>query len=312
MSCSILTPERWELLLENGLTKEETAELITHLESACPDCDRFLSQIKGSTEHDLRQMFNDIPVDEIDFLKEDSSRKPIQKTNPSDLVNTSAGSKQADDSLPSPVATPKRRLLTALLGGTTFSPVLASGIAVFALLTVGVLVQLQVEDVPMRTEKGISEPEISSLNLQFATGHKLDEDFIVKRGVNGGQYTHNDTLYLHYELPVKGYVYLIGYQGQGNVDILYPSNTDRAIIQDVGQYSLPAGNAANKGIPLDNIHGRYIVIGVYSPDSLNPDKQIFPLLEESVDIVSGSVDKQKIEILGKDIVVDVIYFDVQA
>jgi hypothetical protein len=308
MSCTILTPERWELFLKNGLSKEETAELIVHLESACPDCDQFFSQIRKSTEHDLRHMFNNIPENELDFIKKDTSRQVTGESNPSGV---SAGHvKTAKPS--SPDISPKRGLLTVLLGGGPFSPGLAGGLAIFVLIAVGLLVQLQVEDVPMQTEKGISNVTASSLNLQFATGHKSNNEFIVERGVNGGQYTRDDTLYLHYKLPVKGYVYLIGYQAKGNVDVLYPHDPDRMNIQDIGEYSIPAGNATDEGISLNNINGRYLVIGIYSPDSLEMDKQLLPVVEQSVDSTTGSINQQKMESLGKDIVVDVVYFDVRA
>ena len=131
MSCSILTPERWEQLLKNGLTKEETAELISHLESACPDCDQFFSQIQDSAEHDLRHMFNEIPVDELDFLQQTPAHndKKNDKT-----AATSDGRAKSHESIPPDISS-QRGLLGILSGISPFAPALAGGgVAVIALV----------------------------------------------------------------------------------------------------------------------------------------------------------------------------------
>jgi len=316
MTCKILTEDRWARFLEGTLNKDEKAIIRAHMDTDCPDCEYLLRSINPNQAKYLRFLFNDkvarreersvspetvIPLDDDRMVAagdyegklEIAETPAIQRNNISSI----------DD------AKPSRKYL---------APVWAGGIAALFLITVGILPQFFVSNGQpssslndagqLQFDKGDMKPLIP-VRLQFVTGH-LDENnhYSFSRGVVGRQYSESDSLFLHYDMPADGYVYLLGYQAGKGVELISPA---QVVFQSAGSYNLPSSKQ-EQGISLKGIRGAYAVIGLYSPVLLDNLDEVLAVVRRAVDPATGAVDEAALNSIDQAVAIDVIHFDVTA
>ena len=190
-------------------------------------------------------------------------------------------------------------------------PVWISGIAALLLITVSILPQLMsTNELNNPSQSQILKGDVKVLmpiRLQFVTG-RLGENnsYTFTRGVTGRQYSESDALFLHYNLPDDGYVYLFSYQSGKGVEFL---SSVQPVLQPAGPYNLPP-DLHDKGISLKGVHGAYAVIGLYSPAPLKNPDQMPAVIRRAVDPGTGVVNRGILHSLGQAVTIEVIHFDV--
>lgn len=314
MTCKILTEERWARFLEGTLNTQEKAIIKAHMDTDCPDCEYLLRSINPNQAKYLRFLFNDkvagrealsgspdavIPLDDDYAAVTGDSENVIKIAEPPAMQNNTTSG--IDD------ARPSRKYRAPLWMG---------GIAALLLITVGFLPQfIASNEQPspslndsgqLQFNKGDVKP-LMPIRLQFVTGHLDDKNhYMFSRGVIGRQYSESDSLFLHYDLPDDGYVYLLGYQANKGVELISPA---QAAFRSAGSYNLPS-NKQEQGISLKGIHGAYAVIGLYSPVPLENLDEILAVIKRAVDPDSGVVDEAALNVINQAVAIDVIHFDV--
>ena len=293
MSCPILTPDRWQRLLESRLTAGESIELLEHLASDCPACEQFFESMDDEMEARMRLL--------------------LQTADPTQPASVSAESREAFRAVMRGVnevraarsAAPWRRWIGSFPSRP--SAVLAGGVAV-VVLAISVFLYLRQ---PLQTEKGAA-PAAASIHLEFAVGARQPQGrVVVNRGVLGERYSAASSVFLRFDVPARSYVYVVGYREIGDMRLLVPGPVDQKEPYAAGAHDVRP-NGQGGGIPLSGIQGRYVIVSVASAAPLNPDAQLMPIIRQAVDPVTGRVDQAWVARFGGGIAIDAVYFDVQA
>jgi hypothetical protein len=285
MKCGILTEERWQRLLDDRLTQEESAELRMHLSSDCQACESFFAEMDEATEERLRLIF--------------------QNVSPSDRIPVTAEARKAFREVMQQV----REARTLPVWRRFPAPRWAGAMAASVLVVIGSLLYWNALQQPAQTEKGPATL-IPAIELEFAIGHRqADGRLSVDRGELGKSYNPSDLLFLRFQNPAGGYIYLLGRQGDAT-ELLFPKKPDRVRPLPAGEHLIPSGDQP-AGIPLQGLEGRYMVVVVYSPKPLDHE-QIISLINQSVDPSTGSVNREALSRIGEGIAMDTVYFDVHA
>lgn len=302
MKCKVFTEERYIKLLEDRLTPEESVEVREHLrEDDCEECDEFFMSLEGEYDRQLHVIFNKLV---------DSSCVTVPS-----MKDVESEADVASDRTGYNVKQPSRwrHWLNISVGSSSNAGVWTGAAALLVLAVAGILQQLTL--MPVAGSQRIAKGEIahqSSINLTFATSKRDHSgNMNLSRGMMGGVYDSNDTLILHYQIPSPGYVYVVGYHGNKSVELLFPQEAGKAGMQSAGDHTV-AYDDTIRGIPLDGLHGRYIIIGIYSPKPLDPEEQVLPLVQHSASSMSGPLRQELEDAMGDSVAVDVVYFDVRA
>ena len=315
MTCKILTEDLWARFLEGSLNDREKAILREHMDTDCPDCEYLLRSINRDQAKYLRFLFN-----------EKMARREAQNTSPDMIVpldedqfDAELDGQESDTNVVDLASIPLGKSQRRVDGKTPRkyrAPIWAGGIAALLLITVGVLPRFQSDDErtfsPLNdsARSQITKGDVNVLRpiqLQFVIG-SLDDNghYTFTRGVNGRKYSKSDSLFLHYDLPGDGYVYLLGYEAGKGVEIVAPAQAE---FQSAGSYSLPPNSQA-KGLSLEGIHGPYSVIALYAQQSLDNLDEVLAILKRSVDPGTGVVNDAALGSLGQAVTIDVVHFDV--
>lgn len=296
MKCNILTEERWQRMLVGQLTPEEAKEINDHLETDCPDCEEFVTHMTVETESDLRKKRRDLLALHNKTIT--ISASPIvsgQQTFPAQLKKDS-GWGQWFRSIWNP---PKP--MAAGIGGVT----------VMFLAGIIVLGQYHIAGTPFQNEKGL-QALTPTINLEFTTGQRqADGALVVDQGVAGGQYRHDDMLFLKYKIEDSGYVYLVAYEEGRKAELLYPFKDSRVVREKAGEHYVTQQSEI-VGLPLDHINGRYHVVGIYSPTPLDVPNQLLPVVQQSINSSAERINTSNIKSLGDKVTSDTIYFDINS
>ena len=315
MTCKVLTEDLWARFLEGSLNDREKAILREHMDTDCPDCEYLLRSINRDQAKYLRFLFNDkvarrevqydspdtaIPLDEDRFGNEFDEYE--EETNVVELSTIQKGEASGTN-----FGKTSRRYR---------APIWAGAIAALLLITVGILPKFQTSNEQALSPSSSSAQSqltkgdvkvLEPIQLQFVIG-SLDDNghYTFTRGVNGRKYSKSDSLFLHYDLPSDGYVYLLGYEAGKGVEIVAPAQAE---FQSAGSYSLPPNSQA-KGLSLEGIHGPYSVIALYAQQSLDNLDEVLAILKRSVDPGTGVVNDAALGSLGQAVTIDVVHFDV--
>ncbi len=309
MTCSILTEERWSLLLEGRLSKDEKALIFDHLKIDCPDCEYIFERMTDDEELRFREIYN----------QKQKAAKQAAQSRVESIIDDSIHASAAKSESRRPA---RQGFLTALFGGKFPAPLWAGGVAAMLLVVVGIATQFQgmneIKSIPsdglrhIQFEKGPAAKNVA-FNLQFAIGRGLEEgdDFTVSRGELGERVNASDRLFLHYDLSTDSYVYIFGYEDGKPATLLSPDESSQSRILAAGSYDLFDGENMN-GLSLAEVKGRYTVVGVRSSQPIDGLDSVIFTIQQAVDARTGAVDDAAIDSINKDIVVDVVYFDVAA
>ncbi|MFQ5470166.1 MAG: hypothetical protein ACE5EH_07645 [Gammaproteobacteria bacterium] len=322
MTCKILTEDRWSQLLQGRLSKEEKALVFDHLEFDCPDCEYIFERMDEKEEKVFRDIINN-HANETERASQAEHRPSVAAIgDTTQHVNTINENNTASHTSSLNVGHQhheKQGFFASLFSGSSHTPLWAGSFAVLVLLVVGIMPRIQNVDqqpafddpMPLQFEKGIAGNKVF-LGLQYATGRIADRnEFVVDRGVIGGQVNSSDLLFIHYDLPTDGYVYILGYQPKtDDVSLIYPQEQGQSVFQSSGNYDVPSNGEIN-GIPLSNADGRYFVLGIYSSTALEDIHSIIPDIKKSIDTRTGFINEAMIEAVKPGISLDVIYFDVK-
>lgn len=296
MKCNILTEERWHRLLADELAPEESQEIIEHLDTDCPDCREFLMSMDQKTELNLSEIHDELVDD-------------LQKNMTVDANGTLTAVKPHEYS-----TNPGLQVKQWLGSIWNFPQALASsmsGAVALLLLSLVVLPQLYVNGDSYQKLEGIS-PVTDPIDISFTTGHHQEEGpIVVQRGLSGKSYDNNELIFLHYKIKTQGYVYLIGYQEGLHAELLFPFENRKIKRQHPGNYNV-VDNGEIIGFPIDNLRGRYIVVGIHSPRPLDIQRQVIPFIEKSANFSDGSINTKKTASLGNNIALDTVYFDISS
>lgn len=292
MQCNILTAARWKRFLGGSLNREESLEIIEHLSSDCPDCEEFFAAMDDSTELYIRKLLHD-------------GQEGVSVVSHENIEPAFRGIKDENEG-----AVVKYRWFASPFSNQSYGLSMAGALLLAIFIGGGLVLQNQVElNEPLQTEKGVAV-NASSIQLEFAIGYyDKNGKLIVGRGRLGGQYSSGQMVFLQYEIPVDGYVYIVGYSDQNEIELLYPEQSGQALIKEAGVHSVP-GQGNVKGWPLTGIKGDYAIIGVYSLQPLDYGSQLKELIRQSVDPATGSIDDQARRRIGQDVAIDAVYFDV--
>ncbi|MFQ5470556.1 MAG: hypothetical protein ACE5EH_09655 [Gammaproteobacteria bacterium] len=302
MTCKVLTAERWKGLLEGSLSSGEASELIAHLQTDCDDCDEFFLHMDDGGEVDMREVFNKL--------------KALEKA--STVYNMTSVDVVPDvldqDSLPTQSSLIKHGFLSTLTHANPMRPAFAAGFAVMLVLAIFMAPGVETYLEPQQTMKGYGETDHYSVNLDFATAHRVNgSGLIVDRGIIGNQYSPRDLLFLHYSLPVDGYVQLIGYQLNEEPEILNAAPGSHQKLQTAGKHTLPSGQRSD-GFSLADLSGRYYIVSLFSPQPLIDEEAMNAAVKQSINRRTGVVSKPELrsilEVDGQSVSVEMIYFDV--
>ena len=302
MKCKILTEERWQRLLEDKLTREESDEIYRHLDTDCPDCEQFIAQMTSGTEKKLRNIRDDL-------LNPDCMKSVESDVAVMDIAHQT--------SWPKGVPCLKRDL-APVSAFTRTTIAWMGGIAALFIVTVGIMPQLYFGQgilkgsapIPFQKEKGVTAP-LSTMALDFSTGHRLiDGQLVVERGVEGGVYPPDELLFLQYEISSRGYVYIIGYQDSKQAELLYPLNTRSLEPTPAGEHKANDSNNRVVGYTLNDVQGLYMVVGIYSPRPLDVQSEVIPAVRNSANLFTGTIDQKGLRSIGEGIAFDSIHFDV--
>lgn len=301
MKCHVLNEDRWHRFLNDTLAPEEADEISRHLEIDCSVCDEFIANMSDLTELGLIRMRQDL-LDEVQ----------CKETVPHHIKDEGILVKHSLSDIPG-----KQKWFEGIFGDGLGLPAFAGGMVALFLITVGILPQLylgsadvrEIEQTLFQKPKGIASAA-SAIDMDFMTGHHgADGRLEFIPGINGETYHQGDLLFLKYQIAASGYVYVVAYQENKRIDVLYPDVNDPAPSLSSGEYKVPDGQEI-MGYPLAGIEGRYMVVGIYSPNSLDVNNQLIPFIRQSVNISEGKVVQKNLKSLGKDTTIDTIYFDV--
>jgi len=295
MTCTILNQERWQRFLEDKLTPEESAEIMAHLDTECADCQQFFAEMSPSMERRMIDLHRDM-------------HNPPENT----VAGISSSIKEADvlgAAIPVDLPTRGRGWLHSLFQFPSHAAGWLGG--AFAMLVVGIGIQQMYYSEPViQHEKGIA-PVASTIGLDFAVGNRQqDGQLTVRRGTVGGEYPPNTMLFVRYDISSGGYVYLVGYR-QGKAELLYPQGKTSGEFLSSGEHSVTYDGQV-VGFPLEQMQGRYMVVGIYSPKPLNASEQVIPLVARAVDDAAGTIDNRLIRPLGEAVTADAFYLNVGA
>lgn len=291
MSCAVLTEERWKRFLENKLAKDELRECIDHFAAGgCEGCLEFLEQLDMSLEDVLR----------------DELHEGNQPHNPAAKVPQEQSRVVPLHNKPVSGVAHKRHI-----------PVWVGGMAaaILVLITVPILYQQddqipQQNDIRVQSLKGIANKN-SVIDVKFAIGHHdKSRGLVVTEGLAGQQYNDTGLLFLHYDLDLDGYVYIFGIKPDNTQpELLFPESSAQIQLRHAGQYDVP-DNDHISGISLKGIKGRYAIVSLYSRQPLVIDERLISALNAHVHPGNGLVDETLGKSIGKDVSVDLVYFDV--
>jgi len=299
MTCKVLTEDRWKKLLQDKLTAEESLEIYDHLDTDCPDCEAFIARMSIDEEAGLSKIHDELSRQDIVTMKVHSGVAVLDLPGPAlpviDVKNWN----------------------TPIVGLSNHLTSWFGGIAALLLISVGILPQLYLNQpelsglapAELTKTKGITIPE-NAFKLDFSTGHRqTDGRLVVERGLTGKDYKSNDILFFQYETSVSGYLYLIGITHDASAELLYPLKDDSVKRIQPGESSLST-NGEVIAYPLAGLRGRYAVVGIFSPDPLDMDKQAIYIVQHSVNSLTGEVNKKSIKSIGRNIAIDMIHFDI--
>lgn len=295
MTCKILSQERWQRFLEDKLAPEESAEIMAHLDSECEDCQQFFAEMSPSMERRMvdlhRELHNRSEKPPVDAPFPIKDLDMVGATITAELPARGRGWLHSLFQFPSHA--------TGWLGGA------------FAMLVVGIGIhQLYQTEPVIQHEKGIA-PVVSTIGLDFAVGNRRqDGQLTVRRGTVGGEYPPNTMLFVRYDISSGGYVYLVGYR-HGKTELLYPQGRTSGEFLPSGEHSVTYDGQV-VGFPLEQMQGRYVIVGIYSPKPLNVSKQVIPLVARAVDDTAGTIDNRAIRPLGEAVAADAFYLNVGA
>ncbi len=297
MKCNVLTEERWKKLLGDQLTAEESLAIQAHLDTECPDCEEFLDNMNLATEESLSEM-------RADLLSQEQA--------------THSGIVRRDIALPIPVAGIRQGVMP-IAGTRHHLSYWFGSIAALLVITVGVLPQLQLfqpgsRDVaaPAGFEKAKgADVSNDTFKLDFSTGYRQqDGRLVVERGQAGEKYREDTLLFLQYEASASGYLYLIGVQAGVTAKMLYPIEGITANRLPPGEYNISSKDEV-VAYPLAGLHGRYTVVGIFSPRPLEMDNQaIRNTVQQSLNPSTGAIDKKALKSIGGDVAVDTVQFEI--
>lgn len=295
MSCPILTAGRWQRLLEDRLTVDESRELREHLASDCSACEQFFETMDEATEARLRAV--------LDCLTEP---RPVGETTEAARAFRAVMERVQEARRPSPWP----RWLGSVWGGKSHVAAWAGGVAVLTLVVAGTLLYVNTLKEPLQTEKGASTLP-PSIHLEFAVGqHQPDGRFVVDRGVRGGRYAASERLFLRFNVSMRSYVYLVGYRGAGDIDLLFPHGAAPVAPQSPGAHDLRS-DGPPEGISLAGPGGRYLIVGISSSRPLDVQTEVIPLIRRVVDPATGLVHPEAADSPGEEMALDAVYFDVR-
>lgn len=295
MQCNILTVDRWKRFLEGNLSHDESIEIHEHLSTDCPYCEAFFSAMDKGAEQQLLQLLHDggkavnvVPNDSTGMVARES--KENKENNEGGVIN--------------------RRWFGVSIPGHFYGPAMTAALLIAIFIGGGLILQNNLQlDEPLQTEKGVAA-HAPSIRLEFAAGGFGDNQQLkVDRGELGGRYSPEDMVFLQYEIPAAGYVYIAGYHSRDKIELLSPGQFDQVQGKKAGTHGVPEkGNI--KGWPLRDIRGRYNIVGVYSSEPLDHSDRLKDLVLQAVDPATGSVDDHAVQGFGEDMAIDVVYFDV--
>ena len=299
MKCEILTKDRWHRMLKKELTRDEFVELRRHFNTDCDACDAFFADMDERTEKILWSIFNE-------FENSDNSIASRQDDVDTDDFNYELATAYQND--------PKwQHWLGDSILARPFNSVYAHRIAAVAVIaiTLGLVSQNEIRNFfgPLQTEKGISRTE-SDINIRFALGNRdQDGKLTVNPGIPGNDYSGSSMLYLSYKIPVSGYIYIIGYKDGNPSELLFPEHYIQFGPLSAGEYSVTRDNQV-AGFPLHGLTGRYNIIGIHSPEPLDINERVLPIIQQSVGSLKGSIKHELVDAINQKISVDVVYFNV--
>jgi len=295
MKCKVLNEERWKRLLHDELTAEESLAIREHLDTECPDCEEFLANIQMDAEVNLSRMRDDL-LDQGAAGDPGSVKRDIGPT-----LTVTEGSHWSKPTAP-------RHYLTPWMGG----------IAALLIITIGILPQLDlfqpgsrdVTPAGFEKAKGIGVSD-KVFKLDFSTGHRRqDGHLVIERGQPGGKYRDDNLLFFQYEASTTGYLYLIGVEAGEGAKTLYP--VEGAVAHQVmpGEYSVSSHDEVI-AYPMSGLHGRYTVVGIFSPKPLEmDDRAIRNTVQKSLNPKTGTVDKNTLKSINGEVAVDVVQFEI--
>jgi len=297
MKCHVLDEDRWQRFLDDTLTPADANEISRHLETDCSDCDQFIANLSDAAELGLLRIRQDL-VDEV-HSNEIAAHEITGKQHPMTDVP------------------PTSKWIEGIFGDGLGMPAFAGAMIALFLITGGIVPQLylgsadvlDIEQMLFQKEKGIAAAA-STIDMKFTAGRRgADGKLEFLQGVNGETYQQNDLLFLKYGIATSGHVYVLALHNDEQIDVLYPDASASGQLQSTGEHTVPDDQEI-MGYPLAGLAGRYMVIGIYSAQPLDIDKQVIPFVRQSAKISEGRIDHADSSLLGKNIAIDTIYFDI--
>ena len=283
--------------MQDKLTEKESLEIYDHLDMDCPDCEAFLARMSIEEEAKVSKMVDDL-----------SDQNTLSMTAHSNIAVLN---------LPGPMPSVVKSWGSPAMGISHHLTSWFGGIAALLLISVGILPQLYLNhpglaDVgpgDFMKSKGLVSPE-RAFELEFLTGHRQQDGHLaIERGLKGKDYNENTLMLFRYKTSVSGYVYLIGVPQDANAEVLYPLKDASVQQLPQGEYNI-SDNDEVIAYPLTGLNGRYIVVGLFSPRPLDMNKDAITRIQGSVDSMTGAVNKKSVKTIGRDVVVDTVFFDI--
>jgi hypothetical protein len=217
--------ELLERLACQDVSETERKQLIEHLESGCPECEGFFSDLEGEYYEILIGLY----LGGSAGVKEESGlSRRARKSILSAVQDELSGNPEAAYSNSSWVW--KKQNVLALAAGL----ILILGILFFA------ADQFLFSSNPSTTStKGDAVINEANIFLQFLVlrdDQEGDEIIQAMRGVNQGVYQTSDKILFRYEIDRAAWVYIVRLDKEGGGEVLYPAGGDRSERRQAGTH----------------------------------------------------------------------------